>query len=138
MELKLITKQELLNDYYDKLPRNHIIGVLFTGDRLRINNAVVAVENNEFKGLATISFNGGWGKPEVVGVYVFPEYRHQGVGFAVTKYAIEFLINDKKFAIVTVQSFSTKMLQILDNMPPDIKSKLEIINLGGFFDLYPE
>ena len=93
--------------------------ILFGGDRWRcVDEVAVARRQGELAGIATISYRGEQedGKPTLVGVYVFPEHRLQGVGTKLTRAALARMLEQvsSDVHITLINSNFTKVLNKIE------------------------
>jgi GNAT superfamily N-acetyltransferase len=123
---------EIVKDWrkeLDNIPHGIIRGILFSGDRFSCcNEEVIKSIDGKFVGIATISFKGeDWsGKPEVVGLYVAPEFRCQGYGFELLEKAVLRCLDlsDR----VNVVAVSPNVRSLVEKLPEAIKAKVDFMD----------
>lgn len=110
----------------DRVCKNPLAkAILFGGDRLSCCNAFVHIED---KGIATIAMQGeqGSGVPTIVGVYVAPNHRKQGVGRKLLSLAlarIEELGGEK----ARIDCLTSNMLSVAQSLSKEKKLPIPFI-----------
>jgi GNAT superfamily N-acetyltransferase len=113
--------------------------VLFGGDRLSCCDEAVAIKSGDhIVGIATISPNGedGSSRPTIVGVFVLPQFRGQGLGRQLMMEAIQHCL-DRGFESIRLDVLSVAMRHIVRSLSGEIRSKLVVIDHGNILDLFP-
>jgi len=118
---------------------NAALPILFGGDRLLCCDEGSAVLDDAGKivALATIAPNGEEesGTPTIVGVYVVPESRGQGLGLAVFRNTLV-RCQEQGFERVRVDVISTGMAKIIDSLTDTEHAVLEIHEAGRMLDMF--
>lgn len=113
------------------VPRGIIHGILFSGDRRDCcDEAVVAYNQETFVGIATISPRGESydGIPDIVGLYVSPEFQHQGYGLQLLSAAIERCIERGLPTPIRVTAISANVRGLYSRLPDHLKNKINFID----------
>lgn len=123
-ETKLISREDVYKWIMDnnlfKTPSAMKIGMLLGGDRLSCTDEAVAItdkQNNKIVGIATIAPDGEMnsGEPTIVGEFVLPEYRGQGIGKELFLKTLE-RCRERGFESVRVDIMSQKIGSIVNNL----------------------
>jgi len=103
--------------------------VLLGGDRIVCCDEAVVMrsESDDLIGIATISSQGEdySGDPEIVGLYILPEYRGQGYAKELLKKTIE-RCTERGFKKICLNVLSKKMMQVINKLPAEMKEILEV------------
>ena len=112
------------------------IAMLLAGDRLTCcDEGIVLKDNDQLIGLATIAPHGeqNSGEPTIVALYVCPEYRGRGYGRQILIDAIQRCL-ERGFIKIRLDVMSSAIKKIINQLPPEIKEKLNIIDHDNLMD----
>ncbi|OGD56781.1 hypothetical protein A2V71_01515 [Candidatus Berkelbacteria bacterium RBG_13_40_8] len=115
-----------------------VLVTLFVGDRLSVIDESVAIKvDGKIVGIATIAPQGEMmsGVPTIVGIYVLPEFRRQGLGKILLLSAIE-RCQERGFPKVRIDVLSSALMSLIKSLPQEKKEYLEVHELGPILDLY--
>jgi len=128
-EIKTITPNEVYNwikkNNLFKSPSAMKIAALLGGDRLSCTDEAVTIMDKEDKkivGVATIAPEGEElsGHPTIVGEFILPEYRGQGLGKKLFIKTLE-RCKERGFKSIRVDIMSNKIGKIIENLQKDDK-----------------
>jgi GNAT superfamily N-acetyltransferase len=131
MQEQIKIKTDWLKDLNDNIPHGIIRGILFSGDRFSCcDEAVVFGENGKFVGMQPSPPHGEYfdGTPDIVGLYVAPEFRRQGYGLQLLTAAIERCLERGLPTPVRITTISSNVVRLCNRLPEDIKSKVWVID----------
>lgn len=115
------------------VPHGAIYGMLFAGDRFSCcDEALVAYLDNQFVGIATISPRGEYydGVPDIVGLYVAPNFRCRGYGLALLEAAIKRCIERELPTPIRITAISSTVCRLYERVRPELKNKTQFFNLS--------
>lgn len=135
-----VVSREVLLQKIQKLYEtpNAVVGILFAGDRIRVCDEGVIMEDKEtLVGVATIAPDGedDSGQPTIVGLYVDPNYRHSGYGKQILQKAVERCV-ERGFDNIRIDSMSQGTMKIIEKLPEHLKAKLDVHDLGDLMDRF--
>ncbi len=123
------------------LPPSPTIGMLLAGDRLSCCDeaAVWEEEDGKIIGAATIAPKGEQmsGEPTIVGIYVVPGRRREGIGRKLLIAAIE-RCRERGLVPVRVDILSTAARQTIAGLLAEYARALRVIDLGSPMDFFPD
>ena len=113
---------------------------LFGGDRASCCDEAIVIKNDggQIVALATIAPNGEQmsGKPTIVGLYVMPEFRRQGLGRKVLEAAIHRCI-DRELIPIRIDLMSEGIKSLVEQLSEDIRQQLNAHDMGAMLDVFP-
>jgi GNAT superfamily N-acetyltransferase len=115
----------------NNIPHGVIRGILFSGDRFSCcDEAVVFYKNKKFIGIATISSVGEYHDkiPDIVGLYISPEYRRQGYGLQILSAAIQRCLDRNLPTPIRITAISSNVKSLYNRLPAHLKSKVNFID----------
>jgi len=108
--------------------QRHVLFQLFGCDRLSCcDEGVVAKFDNTIVGMASIAPLGeaNSGTPTIVGVYVLPRYRGQGISLGLMRATVE-RCRERGFQKVHIDVYSGKLMRSIRKLPNDLRVLLEV------------
>lgn len=135
METKLVSIGELHRHLQPFMPRMALV-ILMAGDRLSCcDEAVIALEGDDFLGAATIAPEGEQfsGEPTLVGLWVVPEHRGRGIGQALLEAAVRRMVT-RGLTPIRVDALSSRIPRLVALLPEDLQAQLKVIDCGLPFD----
>lgn len=136
MEIQIISMSQAFTFVHSQT--SAAVGILFAGDRFSCCDQGVGAFKNELVGIATIAPEGEMhdGTPTIVGLYVSPEHRCQGIGTALMRAAVE-QCRDRGFSSVRVDVMSTGAKKAIEKLPDDLRALLDVHDMGAMLDCLP-
>ena len=119
-------------------PIDPVVPMILGGDRLSCCDEAVAVEvDGVIVGVATIAPQGEMnsGEPTIVGNYVLRKHRSKGLGTKLMAAAVE-RCRARGFSKVRVDVMSTHEMKIIEALPDDLKSMLDVQDHGAILDMF--
>ena len=126
-----------VSDFFRTHGTDPLVCLLFGGDRGTVCDEVVVLQSDpSILALASISPNGETGQgPGIVGLYVVPKYRKCGYGRQVMEVAVHRCI-ERGFLKVRVDTLSKGAKHIVETLPNELKSVLDIHHSGEVLDMF--
>lgn len=115
------------------------VATLLGGDRLSCCDEAVAVQvGSEIAGVATIAPQGEQlsGQPTIVGLYVRPAFRQQGLGKQLMKAVVKRCVS-RGFTHIRVDVMSEYAMKTIQALPQELKGVLDIHDCGNIMDHMP-
>lgn len=137
MNLGRLSRPELA-EWVASLPPSYVVGMLLVGDRLScIDEAVACEVENQIIGVATIAPRGEMssGVPTIVALYILSAFRGKGYGKSLMEAAVRRCV-ERGFSRVRVDILSAYAKRIIESLPEDLKSVLEVHDLGNPLDYF--
>lgn len=121
----------------EEFSESPILPILFGGDRLSCCDEAYVCRSlsGEILGAVTISRNGQMGEgPEIVGLYVLPEYRRRGYGDLLLKLAL-LRLDQQELLPAKICILSTAMMELISHLQSWFKDRVIVTMEGKILDL---
>lgn len=139
METQIVSRKQW-REHLEELPefpKEMVTVILFGGQRLHcIDEAIIGIVDDEIIGAATIAPEKQEyrGEPEIVGLYIRPEFRREGYGTEIFRRAVQ-RCRERGWDNVKVQILSSEIPGLIDKLSEENRELLDTVEAYGPVDL---